>query len=352
LRPRVFRTTNANQNVTALVEPDGTVAEHVAYDPYGKATFYNGSWANPSTTSAYANEVLYTGHRLDPESGLYYTLFRHYHPTLGRWLQRDPLGYVDGMSLYEYVGSNAICKQDSLGLANVGMELQNEANHYRSCTILAEQQEELADGREKRADRLEQQAAATDDPAKAKRLRREADKWRGWAATARRRAASQRAAAEAAAARAWELRVNNNMGGGNGRAAGGNPNDDNNWYNKTWYNYSADRDRLMAQGFGLAGTAMECHWIEATSGVMLVVGGVAGILGEPAMQAGNLLADKPLFSQSYYKILWGATVDLHEEWYGSFRERMETVGREASESQYLYEWTKRLDRRWQSRGQE
>ena len=30
---------------------------------------------------------------------------RHYVPGHGRWLQRDPAGYVDGMSLYEYVSS-------------------------------------------------------------------------------------------------------------------------------------------------------------------------------------------------------------------------------------------------------
>jgi hypothetical protein len=55
--------------VTALVEPDGDVAERVVYDPYGQPTFLDGSWQNGSTTSAVDNELLFTGHRRDPETG-------------------------------------------------------------------------------------------------------------------------------------------------------------------------------------------------------------------------------------------------------------------------------------------
>lgn len=42
--------------------------------------------------------------------------FRHYSPRLGRWLERDPLVYVDGMSLYEYATSNPATGQDPTGL--------------------------------------------------------------------------------------------------------------------------------------------------------------------------------------------------------------------------------------------
>jgi len=35
---------------------------------------------------------------------------------IGRWLTRDPAGYVDGLSLYEYVGSSAGMYLDPLGL--------------------------------------------------------------------------------------------------------------------------------------------------------------------------------------------------------------------------------------------
>jgi hypothetical protein len=39
-----------------------------------------------------------------------------YSPTLGRWMQQDPMGYVDGMSLYQAYGSVPIAGRDPSGL--------------------------------------------------------------------------------------------------------------------------------------------------------------------------------------------------------------------------------------------
>ena len=107
---------DANMNVMALVDTSGAVVERYLYDPYGKVTVCEDDWTpREGNASAYSNEILFTGHRLDPESGLYITLHRHYHPTLGRWMQRDPQGYVDGMGLYEYVRSRPVTSIDSMG---------------------------------------------------------------------------------------------------------------------------------------------------------------------------------------------------------------------------------------------
>jgi len=38
-----------------------------------------------------------------------------YHPTMGRFLQRDPIGYSDGMNLYEYVKSTPCDATDAYG---------------------------------------------------------------------------------------------------------------------------------------------------------------------------------------------------------------------------------------------
>ena len=114
---RLYYCTDANMNVTALIETDGDVAERYVYDPYGKATIYDSGWiATVGWTSSKENEILYCGYRYDHESALHHVRNRWYHPTLGRWITRDPKGYVDGMSLYEYVGSGPVVGVDPMGL--------------------------------------------------------------------------------------------------------------------------------------------------------------------------------------------------------------------------------------------
>jgi len=38
-----------------------------------------------------------------------------YHPRMGRFMQRDPAGYRDGMNRFEYVRSNPLVLVDSYG---------------------------------------------------------------------------------------------------------------------------------------------------------------------------------------------------------------------------------------------
>jgi RHS repeat-associated protein len=104
-------------NVTALVSASGTVAERYVYDAYGKATVYDDDW---STTVAWddsvKNEVRYGGYRFDAETGLYNVRHRYYHPTLGSWTQRDPIGYAGGMDLHVYARSAPSSALDAYGL--------------------------------------------------------------------------------------------------------------------------------------------------------------------------------------------------------------------------------------------
>ena len=40
-----------------------------------------------------------------------------YDPSIGVFFQRDPVGYVDGMSVYQYVRGNPVCYKDSGGMS-------------------------------------------------------------------------------------------------------------------------------------------------------------------------------------------------------------------------------------------
>jgi RHS repeat-associated protein len=62
---------------------------------------------------------MFTGRRYDPETELYYCRARMYNPTIGRFLQPDPIGYGDGMNIYAYCGNNPINYIDPWGLADL-----------------------------------------------------------------------------------------------------------------------------------------------------------------------------------------------------------------------------------------
>ena len=55
---------------------------------------------------------------LDEETGLYYYRARMYSAGLGRFCQRDPIGFAPSANLFEYVSSQPTGRVDPLGLAD------------------------------------------------------------------------------------------------------------------------------------------------------------------------------------------------------------------------------------------
>jgi len=93
-----------------IQDPAGNVvwwAERV--DPYGSIRVAEGS--------SLEYNLRWPGHYYDPETGLHYNRWRYYDPTLGRYLQSDPIGYGGSpVNLYAYC-PNPLVQVDLLGLA-------------------------------------------------------------------------------------------------------------------------------------------------------------------------------------------------------------------------------------------
>ncbi|MCW5763649.1 MAG: RHS repeat-associated core domain-containing protein [Phycisphaeraceae bacterium] len=83
-----------------------------------RAALPKGWISGPRDEDGPDNEVGYAGYRFNCEEQIYCVRFRHYSPRLGRWIERDPAGYVDGGNLYQYGSSDPIMFVDPSGLAS------------------------------------------------------------------------------------------------------------------------------------------------------------------------------------------------------------------------------------------
>ncbi|WP_161631035.1 RHS repeat-associated core domain-containing protein [Niveispirillum irakense] len=103
--------TDERGSVIAEADRLGNVVAINTYDEYGKPGSGN------------RGRFQYTGQVWLAEVGLYYYKARVYSPTLGRFLQPDPIGYADGMNLYAYVGGDPIGRTDPTGMVETIPEI-------------------------------------------------------------------------------------------------------------------------------------------------------------------------------------------------------------------------------------
>jgi RHS repeat-associated protein len=90
-------------SIVAVADASGTALAINAYD----------AWGIPSAVNA--GRFQYTGQAWLTELGMYYYKARIYSPTLGRFLQTDPVGYDGGINLYAYVGNDPVNSADPNG---------------------------------------------------------------------------------------------------------------------------------------------------------------------------------------------------------------------------------------------
>jgi len=99
-------------SLRAMTNSSGVIVQELDYFPFGQAITVA---SNPATDDPH----LFTGHRLDSESSLYYTQYRMLSFHLARWTTTDPAcsgaGDPQGHNKYTYVLNNPTNYTDSLG---------------------------------------------------------------------------------------------------------------------------------------------------------------------------------------------------------------------------------------------
>lgn len=95
-------------------------------DNQGVASYDYDAFGTPLQPVATADEFLFGGKRFVPGTKMYDFLFRTYDPAIGRFIQRDPAGFVDGLNLYTYAGNNPVSYADPTGLERTELWLGKE----------------------------------------------------------------------------------------------------------------------------------------------------------------------------------------------------------------------------------
>lgn len=102
--------------VTEMTGPAGNVRERYFYDVYGRLVNMTDASTNVVASSLMGNRFMFQGRDRDPDTGLYNFRNRFYSPTLGRFLQVDPIRQEGGENIYAFVRNDPVNYYDPHGL--------------------------------------------------------------------------------------------------------------------------------------------------------------------------------------------------------------------------------------------
>ncbi|WP_447726009.1 RHS repeat-associated core domain-containing protein [Sphingomonas koreensis] len=116
-------------SIIAIADADGNRVAINGYDEYG---IPNGNIVNGQFVPTNTGRFQYTGQAWIPELGMYHYKARIYSPTLGRFLQVDPVGYDDQINLYAYVRNDPVNALDPTGMLEVRAESPTAARQLET----------------------------------------------------------------------------------------------------------------------------------------------------------------------------------------------------------------------------
>lgn len=97
------------------------------YYPFGGTAV----WSARNEAETQYKVVRYSGQERDA-TGLYYYGLRYYAPWLGRWLNPDPAGTLDGLNLFAFVRGNPLRLKDSQGLVPIDVSNLTKAQRKKA----------------------------------------------------------------------------------------------------------------------------------------------------------------------------------------------------------------------------
>ena len=93
-----------------------------------------GSPQSSPTGTQPISDYLYQAMTLDSVTGLYDERFRNYSPSLGRWINQDPVGYINGANTYQFVGSDPVIAVDATG-ESIGRDIGTAIGNGIGATL-------------------------------------------------------------------------------------------------------------------------------------------------------------------------------------------------------------------------